>query len=140
MKRDVFIDASAWVALGNKRDQYHTQAATLYDQILDEQLARITSTWVIYEALSILKSRAGYKTAEKLWERVNDPEVTQFVRVDEAIEDEALDLFFDHRDKDWGVVDCSSLIIMNKLGCQMAFAFDRHFSQAAKQYAFAILT
>jgi len=138
--RSVFVDASAWVAVVNRRDQYHPTASALYQQLAQEKALIITSSWTTYEALSITKTRIGIGQAEHLWQMVNDPEATQFVPVDSEIEAAALDLFFHYRDKDWGVVDCSSLIIMNKLGCRTAFAFDEHFSQAAKQYGFEILS
>jgi hypothetical protein len=138
--KSVFVDASAWVAVINRRDQYHQVASTVYQQLLKEKMLMISSSWTVYEALSITKTRIGIEQAERLWKLVNDPEITQFVPVDLEIEAAALDLFFRYRDKDWGVVDCSSLIIMNRLGCRMAFAFDEHFREAAKQYGFELLS
>jgi hypothetical protein len=135
----VFVDASAWAAILNRRDQYHPAAFALYQQLLRAKALLISSSWTIYEALSILKSRAGIEQAEHLWRIVNDPKTSQLVKVDEEVEDAALDMFFGFRDKDWGVVDCTSIIIMEKLGCRTAFAFDEHFSQAAKQYGFDLL-
>jgi uncharacterized protein len=56
-----------------------------------------------------------------------------------AYEARAIDLFFTYRDKTWGVVDCSSLVAMEDLGCRLAFGFDRHFTEASRQRGFEVL-
>jgi predicted nucleic acid-binding protein len=84
-----------------------------------------------------VKTKLGYNPAEKLWQRMLRPSVVTVIKVDERIEAGALELFWSYRDKDWGVVDCASLRIMEETGCQQAFAFDRHFTQASKQYGFS---
>ena len=35
-----------------------------------------------------------------------------------------------HRDKDWGLVDCISFVVMRPAGIQEALTFDQHFVQA----------
>lgn len=40
---------------------------------------------------------------------------------------------------EWGVVDCASLIIMERLGCKTVFAYDRHFVEASQQRGFVVL-
>ena len=99
----------------------------------------VTSTWTAYEALSIVKTKLSYHLAERLWERMLRPSVVNLIKVDERIEAEALDLFWRYQDKDWGVVDCASLRVMEDIGCRQAFAFDRHFTEASKQYGFVIV-
>ncbi len=134
----VFLDASAWVALGNKKDHYHNVAQAIYEKILRERMVRVTSTWTIYEALSILKSRVGYDRARELWEIVTQPRLVSMMPVDIEIEESAVDIFFRYRDKDWGIIDCSSLIVIERTGCKIVVAFDLHFSQAAKQFGLNI--
>lgn len=59
--------------------------------------------------------------------------------VDEKIEREALELFWCYKDKKWGVVDCSSLVVMKAVGCRQAFAYDGHFVEASRQFGFAVV-
>jgi predicted nucleic acid-binding protein len=115
MSEPVFVDASAWVAIANRSDRYHGEATRAYHRLLRAGTPFITSTWTVYEALSIVKTKLGYHQAERLWERVRRPSVVNLIRVNERVEAEALQLFWRYQDKDWGVVDCSSLRIMNKL-------------------------
>lgn len=139
MSEAVFVDASAWVAITNTKDRYHTEAISVYRRLLQSAAPLITSTWTAYEALTIVKTKLGYGQAERLWQRIQRPSVVDLVTVDEKIEAEALELFWEYKDKDWGVVDCASLVVMDGTGCRQAFAFDRHFAQASQQYGFALV-
>jgi predicted nucleic acid-binding protein len=140
MSEPIFVDASAWVAITNKSDRFHGEATRAYHRLLRIGAPFITSTWTIYEALSIVKTKLGHLQAERLWERMVRPSVVTLIKVNERIEAEALQLFWRYQDKDWGVVDCSSLRIMEVTGCLQAFAFDRHFTEASKQYGFSLVT
>lgn len=139
MSDPVFVDASAWVAITNTKDRNHTAAMSVYRRLLQSGVPLITSTWTAYEALTIVKTRLGYSQAERLWQRIQRLSVVDLVTVDERIEAEALELFWKYKDKDWGVVDCASLVVMDEVGCRQAFAFDRHFTEASQQYGFSLL-
>ena len=101
----VFIDASAWIALFHMRDKYHKTAWIVYEQLLNESSKFLTSNWVAYEAISILKSRASYSAAKSLWDILKDNELSQIKHIDGKLEDGAIDLFWRYQDKKWGVVD-----------------------------------
>ena len=47
--------------------------------------------------------------------------------------EEAFDLYKNYLDKDWGMVDCVSFVVMRKHGAEAALTFDRHFVQAGFQ-------
>ncbi len=139
MSGPVFADASAWVAITNTKDKHHTEAITIYRHLLQSAVPLITSTWTAYEALTIVKTRLGYSQAERLWQRIQRPSVVDLVTVDESIEAEALELFWKYKDKDWGIVDCASFVVMDEVGCRQALAFDRHFTDASQQYGFSLV-
>ncbi len=139
MNEPVFVDASAWVAIANRSDRYHADGIRAYQTLLRAETPLITSTWTAYEALSIVKTKLGYHQAGRLWERICRPSVVSLIKINERVESEALQLFWRYRDKSWGVVDCSSLRLMEETGCRQAFAFDRHFSEASKQYGFTLV-
>ena len=139
MSEAVFVDASAWVAITNRRDRYHGEALFLYRHLLRSETPFITSTWTAYEALSIVKTKLGYHQAERLWQRILRASLVTVIKVDDEIEAGALELFWSYRDKNWGVIDCSSLLIMEETDCRQAFAFDRHFTEASKQFGFSVL-
>ena len=138
MSEPVFVDASAWVAITNRTDRVHGEALRIYHRLLRSQTPLMSSTWTAYEAVTIVKTKLGYSQAERLWQRMLQPSVVTLIKVDEGIEEEALGLFWSFRDKDWGVVDCASLRIIEETGCQQVFAFDRNFTEASKQYGFSL--
>jgi len=135
----VFIDASTWIALYHKRDKYHEPAWVIYEQLLSQARKFLTSNWVAYEAISILKSRASYGAAKTLWDILQDTELSQVVYIDRKLEEGAVDLFWRYQDKRWGVVDCTSILLMEREKCSVAFGYDRHFIEATRQYRFTLL-
>ncbi len=135
----VFVDASAWVAFFNRRDAHQVEARETMARLLRIGAPLVTSTWTTYEAITIVRSKLGYGRSRRLWQMANDRRIVTMVRVDPAVEAAALKLFWRYRDKEWGVVDCASLIIMERLGCKTVFAYDRHFVEASQQRGFVVL-
>jgi uncharacterized protein len=135
----VFVDASGWIAGANHRDAHHGAARPILDACFAQDIRVITTTWTAYEAMSLLKSRIGIDGAAELWALLTNPEAVELIRVTDEIEAAALDLFFRYRDKTWGVVDCASLVVMERTGCRQALAYDRHFVEATRQRGFQTL-
>lgn len=134
----VFVDASAWIALVNRRDNSHRAATALLETLRQQRARLLTTTWVTYEALSLIKARIGPVAARTLWDRLANPAYVQLIAVDPTIEQAALHLFLDYDDKTWGVVDCASLVVMEQTSCSKAFAFDTHFMEASRQRGFSV--
>jgi predicted nucleic acid-binding protein len=133
------VDASAWLASTNGRDQYYEIARSLLVDCIEEHVRLVTTNWTAYEALSMAKSRGGWELASDLWTILTNPSAVELVDVTNGIERRALELFFGYRDKTWGVVDCANLIVMEDLGCRQALGFDRHFQEASRQRGFELL-
>jgi uncharacterized protein len=139
LRSPIFVDASAWLASVNDRDQHYASARSLLAECFEERVQLVTTNWTAFEALSMVKSRAGRQVAADLWALLSDPHTVDLVRVTEAIEKRALDLFFAYQDKTWGVVDCASLVVMEIVGCRQALGFDHHFVEASQQRGFQLL-
>ena len=134
-----FVDASAWIALLHPRDRHHYAAQAVYRQFMHSEVLLITTNWVVYEGLTLLKSRMGSQHAEQLWEIANDPMLVSLARVTDAVEAVPLRLFFEYQDKTWGVVDCTSFVVMAETGCRQAFGFDQQFREAGQQRGFRVV-
>jgi uncharacterized protein len=124
MSEPVFVDASAWVAITNRKDRNHGEAVKIFQRLLWTSIALVTTTWTAYEALTIVKSRLGFRQADRLWQRITSRKVVELVAIDEEIERESLELFWRYQDKTSGVVDCSNLVVMEAVGSRSAFAYD----------------
>ncbi|MGH2531363.1 MAG: hypothetical protein ACRDJW_03550 [Thermomicrobiales bacterium] len=62
----IFVDASAWLASANDRDQHYALARSLLAECFTERIHLVTTTWTAFEALSMIKSRAGRQVAADL--------------------------------------------------------------------------
>jgi predicted nucleic acid-binding protein len=137
MSELVFVDASAWIAITNRKDRNRGEAVRIFQRLLGTSTVLVTTT--AYEALTIVKSRLGFSQAERLWQRITSRTVVELVEIDQEIESDALQLFWRYQDKKWGVVDCSSLVVMDAIGCRNVFAYDTHFIEASRQFGFTVI-
>ena len=101
MSQPVFVDASAWVAIANRKDRNHKEAVQIFRRLLSSSTRLIATTWTAYEALTIVKSRLGFSQAERLWARIKSRSVVDLIRIDDQIDSDALELFWRHKDKTW---------------------------------------
>jgi predicted nucleic acid-binding protein len=139
MSELVFVDASAWIAITNRKDRNRGEAAKIFQRLLGTPTALVTTNWTAYEALTVVKSRLGFSQAERLWQRITSRTVVELVEVDQQIESDALRLFWRYQDKTWGVVDCSGLVVMDAVGCRHVFAYAAHFIEASRQFGFTVI-
>ncbi|WP_199310487.1 type II toxin-antitoxin system VapC family toxin [Phormidium tenue] len=123
----IFIDTSFIIALINERDQYHTQALDLSDLYIEQPVA-ITDA-VLLEIANSLARRYKNEAIEVI-EQFLDSEDVEVIRLTPEIFDRAFELYKTRPDKEWGLVDCVSFIIMQDRHIQEVLTFDQHFAQA----------
>lgn len=124
----VFADSVGLLALWNRRDQWHEQAASVFARIVDEGRVLVTTPFVLAECAN----------AAARW-RFRDQAVTARRRFEEA------GTLIWPTDEDWaaawgayergeaagaGIVDHLSFQVMRRLGVTEAFTNDRHFAAA----------
>jgi predicted nucleic acid-binding protein len=121
----VFVDTGAWYAASVPSDPDHLAAATF---ILSNKERLVTSDYIYDELLTLFRSR-GYMDRAKDWIAQVDQRRLDIVRVTRADVRKATAIFIDFADKEWSFTDCTSRVVMERLGIQQAFAFDDHFRQ-----------
>jgi len=67
---------------------------------------------------------------ETVYEGFFDSEEVEIIRLDESLFNKAFELYKQHSDKTWGLVDCISFVVMRELGVSQALTSDKHFVQA----------
>ena len=125
----IFVDTSAWYAIIDKNDQDHS-AAVAKIQLLSHPL--VTSNYILDEILTLLKARFGSATAISFGQKLWDQEVSALLRITEEDERIAWEIFRQYPDKGFSFTDCTSFVLMERLGINTAFAFDNHFAQYGK--------
>lgn len=127
---DAFLDASYAIALSAASDQYHQRAVVLANRIEADGTRLVTTRGVVLEIGNAL-SRQRYRTAAiaLLLAIENDPNV-DVVPLSEPLYQEALELYRRRPDKEWGLTDCLSFVVMRQRGLTDALTADDHFRQA----------
>jgi uncharacterized protein len=124
----IFLDTAFVQALLNRNDQYHPIAKSSLSQ-----LRGATEVWTteailveIGNALSTGNREAAVRFIHQCYTTPN----TRVVPVDTGLLSRAVDLYSQRGDKDWGLTDCVSFIVMRDQQLLNAMTTDRHFIQA----------
>jgi len=121
----VFVDTGAWYALSVPSDPDHA-AAISFMRSNSEPL--VTSDYIYDELLTLFRNRGHMNRAQDWVDQVRQGRC-EVVRVTDVDVEQATDVFFRYADKAWSFTDCTSYVLMQRLGIQRAFSFDAHFRQ-----------
>ncbi len=125
-----FVDTSGWIALVIVSDSLHQEATQIYQSKYTEGCHFITHRGVMLEvgnscsSLSLRSAAAGLKNKLEKSNRV------RVLEIDEELYEAGWKLYAERPDKNWGIVDCISFIVMQRHGITEALTADRHFEQA----------
>ena len=127
---EVFLDASYAIALSSVKDQYHQQAVMLSEKLETEEVRLLTTRAVILEIGNAL-SKQRYRSAaiELLTSLAEDPTV-EIIPLSEELFERAFRFYQSRQDKEWGITDCISFVVMQERGLTEALTTDEHFLQA----------
>jgi len=121
-----FVDTSAWFASIVPSDSDH-QNSILW--LANNTQSLVTTDYVIDETLTLLRARGETKRAITLGAAFFSSEVATIYYLTEEDIRLTWQIFRDYSHKKWSFTDCSSKVIMEKLGIIQAFSFDYHFRQ-----------
>ncbi len=125
-----FADTSYWIALLNPGDNLHGKVQQVSSNLGDCRI--ITSEMVMVELLDGL-AKYGEQLRKKAVETVESLKSNPNVKVvpQTSIQfTEAMKYYVERPDKQWGLTDCSSFVIMDDESINEALTYDEHFSQA----------
>lgn len=127
---EVFLDTSYAIALSAITDRNHAKAIEIAEQIEDRNTRLVTTQAVLLEIGNAL-SKQKYRTAAiQLLESLElDPNV-EIVLLTYELYEAAFQLFRSRQDKEWGLVDCISFVVMQNREITTALTADDHFNQA----------
>ena len=127
MSNKVFIDTLFVVALINQRDAFHQKASELADEYEGEPL--LTTDAVLLEIGNALARNFKQQAIEIIDDFLSSNDV-EIVRLTPQLFEHAYSLYRQYRDKEWGLIDCVSFVVMHDAGVSDALTFDQHFTQA----------
>jgi uncharacterized protein len=125
----IFVDTAFIQALLNPRDQYHAKALELAP-LLDTAEKIWTTEFVLTEvadALSASNRKAALNFIENFSSQTDKIIV---VAASRPLYRRGLGVYRQYEDKEWGLTDCISFVIMWDNNLTDALATDQHFVQA----------
>ena len=127
---EVFLDASYAIALSSVTDTHHQRALAIAQQLESRRIHLVTTRGVILEIGNALSRQPYRRAAVALLDSIdNDPRI-EVVPASEELCQEAFDRFKDRPDKEWGLTDCLSFVVMEERKLADALTADEHFRQA----------
>jgi predicted nucleic acid-binding protein len=121
----VFVDSSAIVALLLKSDRNHQAAVKALRWLTEAKAELVLSNFVVAETYNLLAVRA-YPAKAREWFLANTWPVERVTGRDEK---KAREIIEKYADKDFSYTDATSFALMERLGFDAAFTYDRHFEQ-----------
>jgi predicted nucleic acid-binding protein len=122
----IFVDTGAWFASTVPSDVDHTSASKWLKQNSEPLL---TTDYIIDETLTLLRARGESTRAIRLGEQLFSGALAKIYFLSEDDIRDTWDIFRKFADKAWSFTDCSSKVVIEKLGITQAFCFDHHFVQ-----------
>ena len=123
----LFVDTLFVVALVSHRDQYHERAIELAKEY--ESYPLLTTNSVPLEIGNSLARNFKAQAIQIINEFRKSDEV-EIVHLSSSLFDKAYQIYQDYQDKEWGLVDCVSFVVMREANIDSALTFDQHFVQA----------
>ena len=133
MSRKFFLDTAYLIALSSPRDQFHEKAQELAAQLEEQVVALVTTRAVVLEIGNALSKLRYREAAVQLLTALEADPTVEIVPLSETLFLRAFELYEQRRDKEWGLTDCISFIVMQERGVTAALTTDDHFGQAGFQ-------
>jgi predicted nucleic acid-binding protein len=130
MENKIFLDTAYAIALSVESDKFHEKALALADEIEAQNVQLVTTRAVLLEIGNTLSNKRFRKSGVALLDSLEMDQSVTIVSMSEELYQAALDLFRSRMDKDWGLVDCISFVVMKQFDIKESLTTDLHFKQA----------
>lgn len=125
--RTAFIDTAYLLALVNTDDEFHEQAVQAQQRFRGKLL---TTEYVLLEVLDGMTDGGQREVGAALVASIRRDPDTIVAPASSGLFDAGLRLFIQRPDKQWGITDCISFVVMRERGISEALTSDHHFEQA----------
>jgi predicted nucleic acid-binding protein len=127
MSREIFVDASAWIAVIDVRGKYHDPATRLFGQLVADKRPLLTTNLVIAESYVMIQRTSGIRASLRFLESIRVSPLLLKIYSDALLELQAENILRQYSDQDFSLADAVSFAVMRQLSIHEAFAFDHHF-------------
>jgi predicted nucleic acid-binding protein len=124
------LDTSYILALENKDDPHHERAKTLDAELLAEDAVLLLHWGIVLEIGDGYARLSRRAKGMQILVRFEEEEAYHLLPIADAVLHEAIQLYRGRSDKEWGLTDCVSFVLMKQEGITEALTADGHFRQA----------
>lgn len=133
MSHEVFVDASAWIAVSDRRDRYHGEAKKAYQLLLGDRQTLVTTNLVVAEAYVVIRRTGGHAQAMRFLKSIRGSARLMKVYSEAQLESIAEEILWKYCDQDFSFADAVSFAVMQARGIEQAFTLDNHFATVGFQ-------
>lgn len=127
-----FIDTSALYAVLDADDAFHGRASEAWSSLLlSEEGTLVTTNYVLVEVFALVQARLGMAAVRALSDDLLP--VVRTVWITEQDHRGAVQALLAADRQRLSLVDCSSFVVMRRLGLRVAFTFDEDFERQGFQ-------
>lgn len=126
----VFLDAAYAIALASVTDRFHLQARALAGELKRNRTRLVTTGAVLLEIGNALSKVPHRRAAVQLLSSLRTDPSVEIIPLSEQLFEQAFKLYSDRPDKEWGLTDCLSFVVMRAQNITEALTTDEHFQQA----------
>lgn len=121
---NVFLDTAYAVALASTTDAYHHQALALADELEANGIHLVTTWGVLLEIGNALSKVQHRLAALQLISSLQRDASVEIVPLSGPLLQRAITLYAERLDKEWGLTDCISFVVMEARGIRDALTAD----------------
>ena len=129
----LFIDTAYLIALLSPTDELHVKATQLSEWIVADDISLVTTRAVLLEVGNALSKQRSRRMAAGFLRLLEQNDAIEIVPMTDDLYFKALSLFESRMDKEWGLVDCVSCIVMRERKIERVLTADKHFQQMGFQ-------
>ncbi len=130
MKSEILFDTSFAIARTSKKDYFHEKAKFWANEIQSKNIPVVVTQAVILEIGNALAKSQFRQVCIGLLESFEKSAETTIISMSDDLYEKACSLFRNRPDKEWGLVDCISFVVMQEREIEAALTADEHFLQA----------
>ena len=122
----IFVDTNALFAYAVPDDEHHQVVKQWFRR---NRVPLVVSDYIVDEILTLMRARGQAARATQLGELLFSGSLVSIHYLTEDDIQAAWQVFRTYTDKEWSFTDCTSKVIVERLGITHALSFDQHFRQ-----------
>ena len=127
---EYFLDTGFAIALASRRDQHHERAVELAADVRANNIHLVTTQAIVLEIGNSLSKKNYRSAAVRLIASLRSDSTVELLTIDDELFDKSFALYSNRDDKEWGLTDCMSFVVMDTREITDALTPDEHFNQA----------